>query len=219
MKNLILPIAIGLVLFTSCSKDESLEQIETQDINYVHVLNQNNETSFWETKIIDNTQIGAKYEDEPNLTYQNYTEGLYMSAPQNGMTLQWRGSNNDNGAHGMAEFKQIAPWVNLHFKMETECITVVGNEAVYGGNISEVIALLGEAPDIGVGWRFYFKVTDNDQGGFAPYDQISNVTIFASPRSISLCNVYLPNDNIWSTQGYTDVTKPGFVVMSSNEND
>jgi hypothetical protein len=81
-----------------------------------------------------------------------------------------------------------------------------------------VRSLTGNAPSIGVGWRFYFKVVDNGTGGvpggIIPNDQISNKTIFASPMSPSLCNAYLPNNQMWSSQGNTDVLAPGFVVVN-----
>jgi hypothetical protein len=93
--------------------------------------------------------------------------------------------------------------------METECVTVQGNQAVYGGTITHVRSLTGNAPSIGVGWRFYFKVTDSER-----FDQIANTTIFASPMSPSLCNVYLPNNPMWSSQGNTNVIAPGFVVVN-----
>ena len=44
-------------------------------------------------------------------------------------------------------------------------------------------------------------------------DQIANCTMFASPMSPSLCNAYLPNNQIWSSEGYADVISPGFVVV------
>ncbi len=91
--------------------------------------------------------------------------------------------------------------------METECVTVNSNEAVYGGTITQVKTLSGDAPNIQVGWRFYFKVIDSR------VDQKSNTTIFASPRSLSLCNEYPPNHPIWSSQGYEEVFSPGFVIV------
>jgi hypothetical protein len=134
------------------------------------------------------------------------------------MTITWSGTQTSNGVSGGAEIIQATPNFSFHFGMETECVTVDGKEAVYGGIITQVRSLSGNAPNIGVGWRFYFKVIDNGTGGvpggIIPYDQISNKTIFASPMSPSLCNAYLPNNQMWSSRGYTDVIEPGFVAVN-----
>ena len=54
---------------------------------------------------------------------------------------------------------------------------------------------------------------DSNSDESVNHDQIANKTIFASPSSPSLCNAYLPNHIIWSSQGYTDVIEPGFVIV------
>ena len=214
MKNITLLFALGLILFTSCSKDDSLEQTELQTIDSVYVLNQFNDSATWDSQVLDNSQNGANYSyEDPNITYRAHTKGHYSQPSRDGMTLQWDGTTTIQGFQGRAVFKQATPNFSLHFNMETECITVDGNEAVYGGIITQVIELSGDTPIIGVGWRFYFKVTDNDQGGIVTNDQISNVTLFTSPMSPSLCNVHLPSNSIWSSQGYSEVIDPGYVLV------
>ncbi len=217
MKNLILPIAIGIVLLTACSKDESLEQTELQTTDSVYILNHFDETSNLETMVLDSPQNGVNYASELNISYRDHTDGLFMSAPQYGMTLQWTGTQTEHGPSGSAEFKQITPYINLHFKMKTECISIEGNEAVYGGTITQVISATGNAPIIEEGWRYYFKVIDNVErglpGGIVPNDQLSNRSIFAPPGIQLLCNGYPPSSYIWSSLGYTEVLEPGFVKV------
>ena len=220
MKNLILPIALAAILLTACSKEESVEQFEEQNIDSVYVLNQFNETSYWDTMEVDEFQRSTDNTNlENSVARESNTRGHYLPSSRDAMIIQWAGSQTEQNTSGRAELKQSNPNFSFHFKLETECVMVDGNKAVYGGIITQVIELSGNAPDIGVGWRIYFNVIDNGEGGvpggIVPYDQIANKTIFASPRSISLCNVYLPNDNIWSSQGYTEVTEPGFVVVNN----
>jgi hypothetical protein len=210
MKNLTLLFALGLTLLTSCSKDDSLEQTELQTIDSVYVLNQFEGSTTWESMQIDELQNSA------NLAYSiidgdnAHTDGYYVPSSRDAMTITWSGTQTRNGTRGGAEIRQATPNFSFHFVLETECVTVDGNQAVYGGTITQVKSLSGNAPPIGVGWRFYFKVTDSEN-----IDQIANTTIFASPRSISLCNVYLPNNRMWRSQGNTNVIAPGFVEVTN----
>jgi len=209
MKNLILPIALAAILLTACSKEESVEQFEEQNIDSVYVLNQFNETSYWDTIVLDESQRSSSNSND----IIAHTEGYYLPASRNEMTITWSGDQTENSARGSAEIIQITPNFSFHFILDTECVMAEGDEAVYGGTITQVRELSGNAPDIGVGWRFYFKVEDSGHAEVGNYDQIANKTIFASPRSISLCGVYLPTNEIWSLQGYSDVVSPGFVEV------
>jgi hypothetical protein len=210
MKNLTLLFALGLILLTSCSKDDSLEQTELQTIDSVYVLNQFEGSTTWESMQIDELQNSA------NLAYSiidgdnAHTDGYYVPSSRDAMTITWSGTQTRNGTRGGAEIRQATPNFSFHFVLETECVTVKGNQAVYGGTITQVKSLNGNTPSIGVGWRFYFKVTDSES-----FDQIANTTIFASPMSPSLCNAYLPNNQMWTSQGNTNVLAPGFVVVKN----
>ena len=210
MKNFTLLFAIGLILLTGCTKDESYEQNEEQTIDTVYVLNQFDGSATWETMLIDEMQksIAKTYsiENKENA----HTDGYYLPAARDAMTITWSGSQNGNAVRGNAEIQQSTPNYSFHFVLETECVMVDGNQAVYGGIITQVRVLSGDAPPIGIGWRFYFKVIDSES-----FDQIANTTMFASPRSPSLCNVYLPDNRRWSSQGYTNIVAPGFVVVSN----
>ena len=211
MKNLTLLFALGFILITSCSKDESLEQTELQTTNSVYVLNQFNEASYWDTTVLDESRTS---DDEHNSIQRvSITKGHYSPTSRDAMTIEWTGTQTELRSTGKAEVKQSTRNFTFHFNLETECVMVDGNKAVYGGVITKVIELSGDAPDIGVGFRIYFNVIDSNSGGSIYYDQIANKTIFASPMSPSLCNVYLPNDNIWSSRGFSDVLQPGFVKV------
>jgi len=158
---------------------------------------------------------GAKRPNLPN-EITVHTEGYYQPISRNGMHITWTGTQFEDGSkRGSAVLKQISPDTNFHIILETECITVNGNEAVYGGTITQIKALSGNAPIIEVGWRFYFKVDDYGLFLNGPNDQISNSTIFASSMLPLLCNSYGPNSNFWSSQGYQEVFSPGFVIVNN----
>ena len=214
MKNSIFLIAIGLVLLTGCSKDESFEPTEEQTIDTVYVLKQIDGTTTMETIPLDG-QNGVDYTYTEDNPYENgFTNGLYISSSRETNIITWSGFTDETGNYGNAVLQMSTPGYSLHLILETECVTVDGNAAVYGGIITEVVERTGNAPPFGVNWRFYFKVVDNEEGNGVNIDQISNTRIFASPRSMSLCDVYLPGNGIWSSQGYQDVHEPGFVEVS-----
>lgn len=210
MKKLTLLFALGLILLIGCTKDDSLKQSELQTIDSVYVLNQLDGSSTWETMLIDELQNSAVRTYSKNDGDNAHTHGYYVPGSRDAMTITWSGTQNINGAYGSASIQQSTPHFSFHLVLETECVMVDGDQAVYGGTITQIKALSGNSPPIGVGWRFYFKVTDYER-----FDQIANCTIFASPMSPSLCNAYLPNNQIWSSQGYTEVMPPGYVVVKN----
>jgi len=216
MKNLIIPIALGIFLFTSCSKDESLEQTEDQTSNLIHVLEQNLEQDSFRTIEIDNFTGGINYTATTRDNDFAHCSGLYMPGNRDATILSWSGNRDNTGTYGYAELQITKPSYSLHIVMETECITLDGNKAVYGAIITDVIELRGNAPQIGELWRFYFQVTDNKLGFSTVADQISSTMLFASPRSHSLCATYPPNHDIWSSNGRENVLDPGFVEVSRN---
>jgi len=213
MKNLILTTVLGIILLTGCSRDDSIELIENQTTNSSYVLYQLNDIDSGETIVLDEFQRTGYFQTPITA----HTEGYYLPSYKNAMTITWSGTQYADGSRkGRAELIQISPDINFHFILDTECIMAEDNEAVYGGTIIEVKSLYGGLTDIDLGWRFYFKVIDSKHSGNNSYDKIANITMFASPRSPSLCGIYPPSNIIWSLKGYSKVIEPGFVVVSSN---
>jgi len=138
MKNLTLLFAIGLTLFTSCTKEESYEPIEEQTIDSVYVLNQFEGSSTWESMLIDELQNTAARTYSINDGDNAHTDGYYVPSSRDAMTITWSGTQTSNGARGGAGIIQATPNFSFHFVMETECVTVQGNQAVYGGTITQV---------------------------------------------------------------------------------
>lgn len=218
MKNLTVLI-VGVLLLTGCSNDDSIQPFEEQTSNAIYTLNQFETNAVWETIPFDelNSMTSNSYTpNAANTTTGVYTYGHYQSISKDGITITWSGAQNPDGSYGEAELIQETPNFSFRFLLKTECIMVEGNQVVYGGTITNVAELTGNAPNIGVGWRFYFKAVDSSgQNRYRTPDLIADKTFFASPKSISLCNVYTPNSSFWSSARYTKVTYPGYVVVGN----
>jgi hypothetical protein len=216
MKNLTLLFALGLTLLTGCTKDESYEQIEEQTVDSVYVLNQSTAGNSWEAMPIEELTHDTTPPIISTVEVANAHTNGHFNSSENGdrVIISWSGSQSNGLTRGSAEIKMTAPDYSFQFVMETECVTAIGNEAVYGGTITEIRELSGKPPYFDIGWRFYFKVVDYQRGAHQ-FDKISNMMIFASPMSPSICGVSGPSNQIWSSQGYTEVQRPGFVVISN----
>ena len=133
MKNLTLLFALGFILITSCSKDESLEQTDLQTFDSVYVLNQFNDASYWDTLVLEESQKSLE-EPQRSIDYlisdNAHTNGYYQPSSRNGITVTWSGTQNHNRTRGIADIKQTSPNINFHFVLETECVMVYGNQAV-----------------------------------------------------------------------------------------
>ena len=211
MKNLFLLIAIGLIILTGCSKEDAVVPIEEQGINSIYVLNQLDETITWQPIQMNDNQerSGTSWSSTAQ------TNGYYESNNGDGITITWDGSQDGNVMSGSAKVLQITSNFNFHFEMETACVTVEGNEAVYGGRISRVLDALGLNVSIQPGWYFYFKVIDFNMVESVPVDLIANNIVFASPNQPLLCNIYSPTDAFWSSAGYTTMISPSFAQVNN----
>lgn len=216
MKNLIVTMTAGLILLTGCSKDESFETTEEQTANSIYVLEQNNGQAMFRTIAIEPFQSGENFTTTTDNSEFGHTSGLFAPTNRDAVILSWSANRDETGTYGNAELQMSGPNYSMHIVMETECITVDGDTAMYGAIITEVVELSGNTPPLTASWRFYFQVKDNEQGIGLGFDQISGKWIFASPRSQSLCAVYPPKHPIWSSNGYENVMNPGFVEVSNN---
>jgi len=216
MKNLFLTTVAALFLLTACSKDESFEPLEKQMNEKVYVLDQNKEQAEIRAMNVNNSQGGINFTKTTDNRNYGFTSGLYQPLFMDPVILSWSGSQDETGTFGTAELLISRANFTIHVVMEAECITVKGDTAMYGAIITNVIEVSGDAPPLTANWRYYFQVKDNLQGSGIGSDQISNISIFASPRTTSLCNVYPPKHSIWYENGHSDVLNPGFVEVSNN---
>jgi hypothetical protein len=210
MKNLFLLMTAGLILLTGCSKEESFEPIDESAANSVYVLKQVNGTTTLEATSIDELHVGADFTYIADTGKTSNTKGYFNPPTRDTTIISWTGSESNRGTNGNAEVQISTPSYSFHFMLQTECINVAGDEAVYGGVVTQVVSRSGQSTSFDVGWRFYFKVIDYGRGSSAVSDQISNNRFFVSPMAPSFCDLS-PKNAIWSYQGYTDVREPGFV--------
>lgn len=219
MKNLFLTTAAALFLLTACSKDESFEtvEIENQTNEKVYVLDQSKaESNFTPLNSVNNSEGGVNFSRRTDNSEYGFTSGLYQPLYMDPTSLSWSGSRDESGSFGTVELQINRTNYNIHIVLEAECISVDGDTAMYGATIIDVIEVSGDTPPLTVMWRMYFQVKDNDNGNGIGFDQISNTLIFASPRSVSLCNIYPPKHGVWNTNGHANVQSPGFVEVSNN---
>ncbi|MBT8272947.1 MAG: hypothetical protein KJO77_04015, partial [Bacteroidia bacterium] len=124
MKNLILSIAAGLFILTSCSVDEPIETIQDQSLETMYVLNQMDGSSSLEAVASYGSPIeNITYDGVPDLPH---TEGYFKPPQKDAMSITWDGTQIGNDKSGGAEIKQDALNSSFSFKLVTECVTVDG---------------------------------------------------------------------------------------------
>lgn len=217
MKKTVYLMALALVVLYGCAKEESNDQIEEQSSDLVWVFNNlDGEFQTWETMLINelpsNSDVTTIRGNNGNSahTHGDYTFGI--------TSFSWSGTQNNGGTHGSG----VSVWIlgppfntTLYLTLDTECVTVEGNEAVYGGTFTEV--LNNPFPPGGpfdVGNAIYFKVIDNGQGNNASPDQHA-IGGFIVPAGSSFCGVFPVTDPIWEQNGVLDIAEPGSVKVNN----
>jgi len=214
MKKLILSISVGLLLLAGCSKENDSTQIEEQTGDLVWVYNLDGILLTQETPSINELQSNSGVIPKRGNGNSAHTHGDFPG-------VEFSGTENNGGAHGSATVS-LGPF---RFTLETECVMVEGNEAVYGGTITERV---GPPPPPGapfnVGDHIYFKVFDNGQGNNADPDQFYGSIKFSSD---SQCGVYTPgNAGVWPPTIFfppcgctisliNDVPEPGSIKVNN----
>ena len=213
MKKLIMLMSFGLILVTGCSKEGTSDQIEqeksieTADVVLIYKADGTNST--WEANFDGETMV---YGNGSTTASTNGNRG--ESAHTHGSTpyFTFSGTQNNGGTHGSATVDLgFASWT-----LETECVMVEGNEAVYGGIITEAI----NPPPFGagkVGDFIYFKVFDNGQGSNADPDQFHGFIRF---YGTSRCGVVTPSSGAWPPTFFgfpmiIDIEAPGSVKVNN----
>ncbi len=177
-------MSLGLLFFASCSKEETPNQIIEQTTDSVYVLKHSNSTSTWETISIDKL--------ETNVTSNNRGNSSHTHGDITGFG-SFDGTQNNGGSHGSAEIHFPN---QIHMLLETSSVAIIGdngNEAIYGGLITEVVFnnILPPPPPppcptfpncppppppppcdmFEVGTYVYFSVIDNGEGNNADPDE------------------------------------------------
>lgn len=219
MNKTILLMTIGLLVLTSCSTENVQTQNEQQIEERVFVFNNNGEDSTWETSSLSDFQ--SKYNNSSivanraNNGNSAHTHGSNDAAP---FTFNWSGTENNGGAHGSAVITQdFGPFI-VTIIMETACVNVIGNEAVYGGLVTEVENNPfppGGGP-FAIGNIIFFKVIDNGQGNNAPADQYVQALV-SSSSPLECETLGQPDFSFWTLPflSTNDVEEPGSVKVNN----
>lgn len=212
MKKLIIAMVLGSVILTGCSKEQATDQIEDQTADSVYVLKQSNNGMVWEAMEVEASNNNPIENGDNSRSQSTHTHGEYTGFG-GGTTITFSGTQNNGGAHGSAEVRQVSGPFEAHYILETTSVVVDGNEAIYGGVITDVLVNTFPSPPPpppgvpappcnpnSVGNYVYFTVFDNGQGANAPTDQYRGLTqscfikadggvsfpwfIFGSPRDV-----------------------------------
>ena len=189
MKKLILFMSVAVIAFYGCEKSELNPSFEKQEVEKSNVaafvLNLDGETPTYEAIYLSQDELQGKA-DLYKGSNSAHTHGNFHTS--SGSSFTFNGTQNNGGSHGSGEYQSSSPFGDVHVIMETVSVVVDGDEAIYGGVISEVILnTLVVPPPPGVppppppptpfllGSHVYFKVLDNGQGNNAPADQYHGV--------------------------------------------
>ena len=215
MKKTVYLIAFALVVLYGCAKEESNVVIEEQSADLVWAFNNLDGVQEWETMSINELPSNSDFTTtRGNNGNSAHTHGDYTFDIT---SFSWSGTQNNGGTHGsgISEFRFGPPFGTVYLTLATECVTVDGNEAVYGGTFTEVQN--NPFPPGGpfeVGNAIYFKVMDNGQGNNAPPDQHA-LGGFIVPAGASFCGVIPVTDPIWEQFGVFDIAEPGSVKVNN----
>lgn len=213
MKKIVLSMSIGLLLLGGCSEENLVTQIEEQTGDLVYIFNINSENPVWEAIILDELESTQSISNYVSTSHNNGSHNNENSAHTHGdlgpIIQEWSGTQNNGGVHGSASlllfgFSEVT--------METECVMVEDNEAVYGGTITEISPPFGPFE---IGALIYFKVIDNGQGNNAPADQFNSISIIVPVGDPSLCGEVGPSFFLWDAFPNNDVPEPGSVKVNN----
>lgn len=209
MKKL-LTIAFLAILFSSCEKELTNNDSNISTLNEVEntviMINASGEANIVQIadEIISPSKTGSlstRSNDNSDHTHGDFGP----NTP--GISGVFSGTQNNGGTHGSATITLG----NKTYTLETECVMVEGNEAVYGGLITEMNA--PNPPFLpNVGDLLYFKVIDNGQGNNAPLDQFHGFV--RSSKTGSKCDIWTPGSSAWPDTFYGipligDIQAPG----------
>ncbi|WP_055443182.1 hypothetical protein [Lacinutrix himadriensis] len=197
MKTSVLLLSISFLMLIGCSNEnvDILKEPGTGEL--VYIFNNNSENPTWETRFLEDAQLTKS---NSNILTNNAKMGNSAHTHGNidggSLTFNWSGIENNGGSHGSAVITQdFGPFV-VTIKMETSCISILNNEAVYGGTITEVLndPFNGSGP-YALGNTLFFKVTDNGQGRNATADQYVQAIVTST---LDGCDSFSPNSSFWN---------------------
>lgn len=221
MKKPIILLSFGFILLFGCKQNPptpiglnpDIQNSETQ----IYVLNFDEESPVWESVELTELQSTPVNNAASKNGNSAHAHGDFTGS-EGSLSISFQGTQNNGGPHGSAEVLLTTPSGKmLHILMQTSCVAVIGNEAIYGGEITEVkVNTLSSPPPpppgfpvpscdpYDLGTYAYFRVTDNGQGANAPKDRY--IPLIAT--SCSLSGDCLANSFPWFFFSSFEVEQP-----------
>ena len=225
MKKLILLMSLAMIVVLGCQKEEMNPVSVESDNQRMYVFSMDADNPGWQTisadLLLSNSSANAVNKSKPVHAHGNYDAGSY--------TLTFSGTDNNGGAHGSAEFRQVYPFGVVHVRFRTASVVMDGTTAIYSGQVSEIIEYTAvfppppppppgvpppppPAPPYSLGSYAYFKVLDNGQGKNAPPDQYNSVSFsVGSPLIDGGAGFFL-----WSLGTMTDLQNASDYIKVNN---
>ena len=216
MKKTILLASFGLFLLTGCSKESTDTQVEQQSEELIYVLKTIDGKATWEEQSLDTDMLNSHTSTAKKSNNGNSTH-THGSLDLGSLQMTWSGTENNGGTHGSAVLTQQFGPFNVNVTMETDCVNVIGNEAVYTGRIT------GSENDptgflFKIGNKVSLKVIDNGQGNNAPADQFAGLSIsiggFLGGEPQVCESIGQPDFPSWNSPP-TDIPAPGSVKINN----
>ncbi|NNE03535.1 MAG: hypothetical protein HKN52_10250 [Eudoraea sp.] len=193
-----LALATGLLFILSSCQRESTTIDSNEDQQYF-VFN-STDRSFKAYDIATISQINGipvASQRGPNKSTNGHV------STQSGLSFSFSALENPSGVHGQTQTNSGWPGVIESMHATSECITVIGDRAYFGGVITQIET--GPYQPFSVGWQVYFAVEDNGQGNNADPDRYG-VAIFFLPPGLLVTDV-LPIEiiELYGIESWCDV--------------
>ena len=176
MRNVFFLLVLPLLLMLGCTKEQFDTNTSTGTQNMekssqVTLINFSATSRMIETISVEDLKNNSLPQLNPRTSSNSSVNGHFSPIPMAEVYVTISGMKNNSGVHGNGQVKSSF----LDFNMQTECLTVVGNEAIYGGVITQVnyvdpAWILEFCDCIHPGVHFVLKVIDNGEGQNAPPD-------------------------------------------------
>jgi hypothetical protein len=209
MKNTFFLMVFSLFLLMGCSKDElntgtpgAMDHQQIGQLSDVRLISfsGNAPVVVLSSQDLQNTNLPSAFMVSPRTANHHLNGHFSPFLDPNEVDVTLSAMENNGGIHGNG---QVKSWF-LDFNMSTECLTVVGNEAIYGGVITQVNYVDPAWADewctticIDPGVHFVAKVVDNGEGQNNPPDQTA---MFFAIGPVPLCDFFPVDSPYWSWQ-------------------
>ncbi len=161
--HLLLFSAILLFSFSSCTTDNTIEEIEASTkIKTLDIGSIDDEGNISTQKIVIDPSLTLPQSAAPRNGGKQKMTGDFTYA--SGTSYEISAIENSGGIHGETLINRSTGAIT---KMETICVCTEGNEGIFGSIVTEII----EPGFLELDYIVFSKLIDNGEGGNAPKDQ------------------------------------------------